>query len=314
MNRCPITYEECGSGKYSLKGVRKLNPRLKTLNDFPYSADEQRREAVLRASKMSIQGIQPKLSARLDLRSSEFAIADTGGHFIVKPQHYIYTELPENEDLTMRLAAVFGIETPLHGLVYCKDDTFSYFIRRFDRVGRKRKLPLEDFAQLAGLTRETKYSYSMEKLIALLGYCTFPEVEKVKLLKRSLFNFLIGNEDMHLKNFSLITIDGKVELAPAYDFLNTTIACLSLGKPLDDIEEIALSLNGKKKNLTGNNWINYFGRQRLGLNEKVIEEILNGLRKTVPQWEEMIGRSFLSEKMKELYLDLLGRRRKVLEV
>lgn len=314
MNRCLITYEECGPGKYSLKGLRRLNPRLKTLNDFPYSALEQRREAVLRASKMSIQGIQPKLSARLDLQNSEFTIVDTGGCFIVKPQHHIYAELPENEDLTMRLAAVAGIETPLHGLVYCKDGTLSYFIKRFDRVGKKGKVPLEDFAQLAGLTRETKYSYSMEKLIALLDYCTFPEVEKVKLFKRSLFNFLVGNEDMHLKNFSLITIDGKVELAPAYDFLNTTIAFLSLGKPLEDIEEIALTLDGKKKNLTGNNWINCFGRQRLGLNEKVIEGILSGLKKAVPRWEEIIGRSFLSEKMKELYLDLLARRRKVLEV
>ena len=103
-------------------------------------------------------------------------------------------------------------------------------MRRFDRVGHTGKLAVEDFAQIAGLSRETKYDSSMERLVGLLdAHSTFPAIEKVKLLKRSLFNFLVGNEDMHLKNFSLITRQGKVELAPAYDYLNTTVAYLALG-------------------------------------------------------------------------------------
>lgn len=113
----------------------------------------------------------------------------------------------------------------------CADGSWSYFIRRFDRAGHNGKLPVEDFAQLAGLSRETKYDFSMERLVNVLDtYCTFPAVEKVSLFKRCLFNFVVGNEDMHVKNFSLITRDGKVGLAPAYDYLSTTVAFLSIGK------------------------------------------------------------------------------------
>ena len=124
------------------------------------------------------------------------------------------------------------------------------------------------------LSRETKYDFSMERLVDLLdAYCTFPAIEKVKLLKRSLFNFLVGNEDMHLKNFSLISRQGKVELAPAYDYLSTTVAFLALGKPIETIEEIALPLQGKKRGLGRKTWMDYFARERLKLPDKVVRNV-----------------------------------------
>ena len=135
MSRCPITYEECEGGKYSLKGLKKLSPKLKNLKDFPFSAEEQVKEAIARAAKMSIQGVQPKLSVRLDLKNEIFEIVDTGGRYIFKPQTKNYKEVPENEDVTMRLAELIGIDVPLHGMVFSKDNTLTYFIRRFDRVG-----------------------------------------------------------------------------------------------------------------------------------------------------------------------------------
>lgn len=119
------------------------------------------------------------------------------------------------------------------GLIYSKEHSLTYFIKRFDRKGQKDKVAIEDFAQLAGLSRDTKYNYSMEKLVKLLDdYCTFPAIEKAKLFKLVLFNYLIGNEDMHLKNYSIIIHNGKVELSPAYDLLNTSIVLKG------DIEEI----------------------------------------------------------------------------
>jgi serine/threonine-protein kinase HipA len=139
MSRCPITYGECEGGKYSLKGLKKLSPRLKNLKDFPFSAEEQVKEAIARAAKMSIQGVQPKLSVRLDLKNEIFEIVDTGGRYIFKPQTKNYKEVPENEDVTMRLAELIGIDVPLHGMVFSKDNTLTYFIRRFDRVGRNKK-------------------------------------------------------------------------------------------------------------------------------------------------------------------------------
>ena len=188
MNRCPITYEPCGEALYSQTGLRSLSPNIKYLHDFPYDAEQQRREAVIRSAKMSIQGVQPKLSVLLNARAGLFEIVDRGGRFIIKPQHSLFPNLPENEGLTMQLAGLCGIDAPLSGLIRCTDGTWSYFIRRFDRVRHNSKVPLEDFTQLGGFSRDTKYNSSMENVVKVLDkFCTFPIIEKVKLFKRSLF-------------------------------------------------------------------------------------------------------------------------------
>ena len=302
MNRCPITYENC-EGKYAQNGLKLLSRRLADLNDLNYSAEEQRHEAAKRAAKMSIQGVQPKLSAILNIQQSRFEIVDVHGKYIIKPQHHVYPQLPENEDVTMKMASVCGIDTPLHGMVYGKDGTLSYFIKRYDRVGKRAKIHVEDFAQLAGEKRETKYNFSIEKLIKLIdGNCTFPQIEKIKFFKRFLFNFLVGNEDMHLKNYSIISKDDKIALSPAYDFLNTSIV---LGK---DVEESALSLKGKMKNLTRDMLIEYLGAERLDLNNTVIDKTLKELRSAIPAWFALIDESFLSQELKEDYKELLAKR------
>lgn len=305
MNRCPVTYEVTDR-PYSAAGLKRLSRSLLRLQDFPYSAEEQVREAARRASKMSIQGVQPKLSAVLNVRKETFEIVDTHGQYILKPPNSMFPELPENEDLSMRMAEAAGIEVPIHGLIYSKDGSLTYFIKRFDRTGRKGRLPVEDFSQLMGHTRETKYRSSMEKAADVIDrFCTFPAVEKIKLFRLTLFNFLIGNEDMHLKNFSLITRRGKVELSPAYDLLNTSIA---LENP---VEEIALPLRGKKRNLTRKMLIDYYGGERLQLNDAVISNVLEDISNAFPLWEQLIADSFLSEEMKEKYNALLTERRAV---
>ena len=307
MNRCPITYELCGPRPYSLKGLRLLSPALKDLANLGLSAGELRVEAMARASKMSVQGVQPKLSAILNIKKGMFDIVDRNGRYILKPQHHIFPELPQNENLTMHLAATIGIRVPLNGLVYSKDNSLTYFIKRFDRRGQKEKIAVEDFAQLAGKDRDTKYNYSMEKLVRLVDdYCTFPSIEKVRLFNLVLFNFLVGNEDMHLKNYSVIVADGKVELSPAYDLLNTTIVLK------EGAEEIALPLKEKKRNLTRNILVNYFGKETCGLTDKTIERSLAIIQAALPGWFTMIGISFLSEMMKDKYRKLLEERTRIL--
>jgi serine/threonine-protein kinase HipA len=308
MNRCPITYADSGDKKYSDAGLRKLSPKLKILNDFPYSAEEQVKESVARASKMSIQGVQPKLSVRLNIKHRIFEIVDVAGRYIIKPQTPNYSEVPENEDLTMRLAGLIGIETPLHGLFYSIDGSMAYFIKRFDRVGRNKKVAVEDFAQLSGMDRETKYNSSMEKLIMLIDkFCTFPAIEKLKLFNLTLFNFLVGNEDMHLKNFSLIRHDLKVELSPAYDLQNSTIV-------LNSEEELALPLNGRKNRLTKDDFLHYFAEERLELPQKSIAQTTSRISKAYPGWIELIQKSFLSDNMKAKYKELLNERCNLLEL
>lgn len=303
MNRCPITYEPCGEEKYSVRGLSLLSPRLKVLHDFPYNRSEQIREAIASASKMSIQGVQPKLSTKLDVANGTFSIVDQGGTYIIKPQNDSYQELPENEDLTMRLASMVRIEIPIHGMIYCKDGSRSYFIKRFDRLTKNRKVAIEDFAQLSGKTRETKYSSTMEKVAATLEeFCTFPLIEKQKLFKITLFNFLCGNEDMHLKNFSLIRRSGKVELSPAYDLLNTTIA---MPNPQ---EEMALTLMGRKSKFKRENLVDYYGLERLGLAKIIVEKTLGEIEVMKDEWQKLIDISFLSEDMKKKYQTLLVER------
>ena len=171
-NRCPITYEPC-NGKYSANGLKKISAQLNDLADLPFSSQELRHEAALRATKMSIQGVQAKLSAKLRVKEKGFQIVDQGGTYILKPQSDLFLEVPENEDLTMKMAKVFGIEVPLSGLVYCKDGSICYFIKRFDRYAKNKKYQLEDFAQLTENTRITKYKWSMEKMIPVIDkYCT----------------------------------------------------------------------------------------------------------------------------------------------
>ena len=303
MNRCPITYELCGTEKYSEKGLRMIAPKLTTLHDLPYTAAELRQEVANRARKLSIPGVQPKLSAVISVVNQQFEIVDQFGNYIIKPQNDIFPELPENEDLTMKLAKVYGLDVPIHGLVYSKDGSLSYFIKRFDRYSKGKKYATEDFAQLTGSSRDTKYDYTMEKLVKVIDeYCTFPAIEKADFFKRVLFCFITGNEDMHLKNFSVITKAGKTTLTPVYVFLNSSI---SIKNPQ---EELALSLKGKKSNFKSTELIEYYAKEHLGLNDKTVNTILADMSKSLSKWIELIEISFLSDSLKEKYLKVLDNR------
>lgn len=302
MPQCLLTYNAISQGCYSPDGLKKIDRNLKGLEIFDYTVDEQLLQAKKYATKLSIQGVQPKLSARLNVAKTRFDIVERKGNYILKPQHRDYAQLPENEDLSMKLAQMAGIDVPIHGLIRCKDESLTYFIKRFDRKGHG-KVPIEDFAQLSGSTRDTKYNYSMEKLAKLIAqYCTFPMLENIKLFRRVIFNFLIGNEDMHLKNYSIITQDKKIELSPAYDFLNTSIV-------VEQVEdEIALPICGKRSRLKREDLIDYFGVEILDLPQSEVSRILKAVMDKRNDWERLIRRSFLSESMQVAYLDLLDAR------
>jgi serine/threonine-protein kinase HipA len=309
MNKCPLSYLPCSAERYSKEGLKRLHRNLLHLEDLPYTAQEQRSESSGRMRRMSIQGVQPKLSAVLSLPKSSFELTDTKGQYIIKPQSDTFRNLPENEDVTMRMAAICGIETPWHGLIWCKDGSLSYVIRRFDRIGNSKKLAVEDFAQLSGGNRDSKYDFTTEKMIKLIEtHCTFPEIEKVKFFRLILFCFLTGNEDMHLKNFSLITRDQKVAFSPGYDLLNTTLA---LGKTED---ELALLLAGKRKEFKRRELVDYFAFERLMLPSPIVEKVLLSFEKAFPSWTTLLANSFLPDDLKKNYLTMLLERFKRLDI
>jgi serine/threonine-protein kinase HipA len=304
MKYCPITLEPIADeNDFSTAGLQSFHPRLATLDSLNLSQEEQLRQARLRADKMSIQGVQPKLSAILKLKDGKFEVVDRGGRFILKPNPPLFREVPANEALTMTMASKVGINVPPHGLIPSIDGSWIYVIRRFDREARNRRLHVEDFAQLSGATRETKYESSLERVAKIIeNFCTFPALEKPKLARLLLFCFLTGNEDMHLKNFSLLVQKGVVKLSPAYDLLNTTLVLENAR------EESALTLNGRKRKLTREHWIEGFCQDRLQLSEQQTESILRDFQTAVPNWHASIDRSYLSKSQKKSYLQILDER------
>jgi serine/threonine-protein kinase HipA len=305
MKICPITLEPAeGGGLYSRAGLRSVHPRLENLLPLYLTQEEQLREARLRADKMSIQGVQPKLSAVLKPKEGRFEIVDRGGQFILKPNPPPFEEVPANEALTMTLAEIAGLEVPPHGLVPASDGSWVYFVRRFDRADKNLRLHQEDFAQLTGAVRDTKYNNSLEQIAKVVEtHCTFPAIEKAKLARLLLFCFLTGNEDMHLKNFSLVVRKGVVRLSPAYDLLNTTLV---LGNAS---EESALPLRGKKRKLTRSDWVDYLCRERLGLPTAILNPILHTLDASRDVWGRKIENSYLSAPARAGYLEILNDRR-----
>lgn len=305
MNRCRITLNEIPEGiRYSRAGLKSLDPRLMDIKPLPYTLAQQLEEAAARADKMSVQGVQPKLSAVLKIKENRFEIVDRGGRFILESCPPQWPEVPANEALTMTLAKHCGIDVPVHGLVEATDGSMVYFIRRFDRVGQSERLPLEDGAQLLGHSRDTKYDSSMEQVVSMIErFCTFPVVEKRKLMQRVWFCFLTGNEDMHLKNWSLLSRSGRIALSPAYDLLNTSII---LKNPQ---EEAALPIRGRKHNLNRRDFLDYLAVERCGLPSELMRADLEQLLlQAEADWPTWIQRSFLSEPKREAYLHLVRER------
>jgi len=156
------------------------------------------------AKQISVTGVQPKLSLELAKNPLRFTIFDLSGNYILKLPSEYYTELPENEDVTMHLAELVGIKTAKHSLIRLPTNELAYITKRFDR-NKKGKIAVEDFCQLTENITEYKYRGSVEQIGKTTLKFTFNNrFELQKLFELVLFSFLTGNTDMHLKNFSLI--------------------------------------------------------------------------------------------------------------
>jgi len=307
MNKCLITYytsEPLLSGtNFSAEGLNYIDKKLMSLTSLAFNQNELRTEAVAISDKISIQGVQPKLSARLNFKNNKFDIVEKRGTYIIKVQVPDRLKMPENEDLTMKMASIIGIDVPVHGLIYDKGGDLNYFIKRFDRHGQISKYAVEDFAQLSEKTSATKYDASTELLIKIVNeFCTFPAIEKVKLFKRLLFSFMVGNEDMHLKNFSLITKNGITTLSPAYDLINSTIIMPGTK------EEMALPIMGTKARFKLFHFVDYLAKDKMKIQPKIIDKIIADITKAKPVWIDLIHDSFLNDDLKKRYVKLMNGR------
>ena len=251
----------------------------------------------------SLTGVQPKLSLHLNEHegSKRLTIVGLWGDYICKPQTSQYEMMPEVEDLTMHLAGVARIDVVPHTLIRMADNTLCYLTRRIDRTLTGQKIAMEDMCQLTERQTEYKYKSSYERIgKAILKYSSLPKMDVTNYFELVFFSWLTGNNDMHLKNFSLFETTSGIRLTPAYDLLNAVII-----NPKDD-EELALTLNGRKKKLQKEDFIKLAAT--LGIEVVIVERLIKKYSKLLPKFETVIQHSFLNIELKEQYAGLIRER------
>ena len=305
MARCLYCYKELGEGEKDFhKSCSKKMFGTQGVPELPYTREDltDLAKQVIR-SQTTLTGIQAKLS--LDISKStkggegRFTIVGLWGRYILKPQTDRFANLPEVEDLTMHLAELAKIKVVPHSLVRFADGELCYITRRIDRTAKGEKLAMEDMCQLTERLTEHKYKGSYEQIAkAIQRLSSVPKLDMVNYWEQVVFSWITGNADMHLKNFSLYSKEqGIYMLTPAYDMLSTILVMP------EDTEELALTLNGKKRKLKKADFVT--AMQALGLEYKVIENIFNKFLRAKDKWLEFIDISFVPDDMKEEYKNII---------
>lgn len=305
MSKCLYCYKELEPGEvdFHKSCCRKFfGTHTAPSLDYTRAQMDELAAQVIR-SQTTLTGVQPKLSLNLDKHkdSQKLTIVGLWGDYIFKPQTERFAMLPEIEDLTMHLAEIAKIKIVPHTLIRMKDGSIGYLTKRIDRKADGEKIAMEDMCQLTERQTEHKYRSSYEQIgKAIRKYSTNAQLDMVDFLELVYFSWLTGNNDMHLKNFSLYSPAGEPMLTPAYDLLNAAIS-----NPVDD-KELALNLNGKKKRMKDADFRNAY--RTCGVPEIVFDRVKKKYVDLLPKFEEEIHASFLSDEIKTLYIELLHRR------
>ena len=304
--KCLFCYKSLKEGEidYHKACARKIFEST-TVPVLPYTRaniKELAREIV--TASTTVTGVQAKLSLDISRghagEPQRFTIVGLWGRFILKPQTDRFAHLPENEDLTMHMAEAAGIKTVPHSLIRFVDGELCYLTRRVDRTKKGAKIAMEDMCQLSERLTEDKYKGSYERIAKLIRrYSSAPLLDVVNFWEVVLFSWLTGNADMHLKNFSLFRPADDYILTPAYDLLSTALAM-----PEDD-EELALTLNGKKKRIKREDF--EIAMRDSGLEEKAISNLFLRFSKAIPKWHELITESFLPLNLQKAYHDKIDK-------
>lgn len=307
--RCLICYNDnTESGDYHSKCSFKFFQR-RQIPELPYTNNdisELARQVI--KSHATIAGVQEKISLDIDKKSEgkRLTIVGLWGRFILKPPSKDYPEMPALEHLSMQLAHEMGIAVVPHALIKMSDGKLAYISRRIDRPRDGSKLQMEDMCQLTERLTEDKYKSSMENIAKTIKkFSSVPMLDVINFFEIAIFSFLIGNADMHLKNFSLLWKDtDHVVLSPAYDMLATRL----LISEKNDPEEMALTLNGKKNKISRED-IFEFGRN-IGLNEKQIKNAMSKFLSATKLISTTVDKSFISDDFKNKFMAIIKGRSK----
>lgn len=310
MSKCLYCYRELEEGQIDFHPgcVRKFFGS-ETAPVLPYTREDMSELAqqVIRTST-SVTGVQAKMSLDVNRggknEPAKFTIVGLWGKYIFKPQSSKYPCLPELEDLTMKMAEVARIRTARHTLIRLADGELGYLTLRMDRGRKGEKISMLDMCQLTNRLTEHKYYGTYQQLAETIKkYSSAPMLDVQRYWEVVLFSWITGNSDMHCKNFSLIDSgNGEYVLAPAYDLLAVLLADPA------DTEEMAMTftVGGTKSGFDRNTFMSAFTQS--GIPVAVAEKMIERMKGYLPEWEELIGQSFLSEDKKADYCHLLSRR------
>jgi len=309
MRKCLYCYKELAitqEGDYHPMCIKAFYG-TKHAPILPYRLSEMEKLAKAAAElSITVPGVQPKLSLgwiKTELENGHqgrLTVMDAlEGNYILKPQNTQYPQMPENEHLSMKLAKLFKIDIVPVNMIRLASGELCYITKRIDRKPDGSKNHMIDFLQILEL--EDKYKGTMEMLGKTIGELSANTLlDKLRFFELTVFNYIIGNNDMHLKNFSMWLSGQQWTLSPAYDLLNVKII---LPK---DKEDTGLLLGGKKLNFD-KGYFDRFG-DVLKLNHKQINAVYKRLKKWLPEAILLIDMSFLTADYQTTYKELISNR------
>lgn len=295
MNNCLFCYQPVETGEYHTTCSKKF---FDTTQVPILELDKEKLDQLAQITvnkRLALTGVQPKISLSLNSEngSKRLTLVGLWGDYILKPQSPNFAFMPEVEDLTMHVAKLFKIETAQHALIRTSTGELAYITKRFDRM-KDKKIHVEDLCQLSELLTEQKYKSSYERVGKIIKrYATNSGLDTIKYFRLVLFSFITGNNDMHLKNFSLMHTDKGILFSPAYDLLNVNLVFP------DDKEDLALTLSGRKKKIKQVNFDEL--AMSLGITAIVKNNIYKDFSKQTNKVYDLIDRSFLTDEYKEEY-------------
>lgn len=310
MSKCLLCYQELEEGQVDFHPAcaRKIFGS-DAAPILPYTRDNMPELArmVIRTSA-SVTGVQAKMSLDVNRggknEPAKFTIVGLWGKYIFKPQSGKYPCLPELEDLTMKMAESAHIRTARHTLIRLADGELGYLTLRMDRGPKGEKISMLDMCQLSNRLTEHKYYGTYLQLAETIKkYSSAPMLDVQRFWEVVLFSWITGNSDMHCKNFSLLdTGGGEYALAPAYDLLAVLLA------DPEDSEEMAMSfaVGGEKSGFDRSTFVTAFIQS--GIPAAVANKMIERMKGHLPEWEKLIAQSFLPERLKADYCQLLNKR------
>lgn len=263
------------------------------------------------AQRIIVTGVQPKLSmgfTEIDTEERLTIVGALNGRYILKPPYSAYPQMPELEALCMLLTQSCGIDVVPFLLLPLKGGELAYITRRIDRNAQGKRFAMEDACQFNERLTEHKYRGSYEQIAkGIMTYSKNPLKDIVHFYEQVIVSFLIGNNDMHLKNFSLIAKESNAyELAPAYDMISAQLLLP------DDIDDLALNINGKKRKLKREDFTKAMLNAHIP--EKAIENLWKRIEKGMSEWFGLIDHSFLNDERKADFKELINKKKAQLKI